>query len=92
MLYTSVIVLFLRLKWDRIPPGYTPLMSGSSYDHQETVKYLVGVKANIEAKDNDGGQQLQYCQRLGSSCSVGWVMVIVVGRISDSDISNCFEQ
>ena len=47
-------LLFVRLKWGRIPPGETPLISGSFNGHLETVKYLVGMKANIEAKDNDG--------------------------------------
>ena len=51
---TCVIVVF-RLKWDRLPPGETPLMLGSRKGHLEIVKYLVGMKANIEAKEIYGG-------------------------------------
>ena len=44
----------LRLILNVFLPGNTPLIEGSSTGELDIVKYLVGIKANIEAKDNDG--------------------------------------
>jgi len=54
---------FVSLKWGRAPPGQTPLFFGTTFGHFEIVKYLVGMKANIEAKNYKGQNALYLANR-----------------------------
>jgi len=64
ILHTNFIVVLCQL-WDRLPPGNTPLILGSQNGHLDTVKYLVGMKANIEAKNNEGQTALSWAIKEG---------------------------
>ena len=54
MLHAYVIAV-LRQMWDHVPSGCTSLITGCYHGYVEIVKYLVDVKASIEAKNNIGG-------------------------------------